>query len=88
VAATSAKGGPKYGQVWQESISESEAGDARAEEGQLEKRTVRQKSEKPQASNRDWTFAGSPRGRQGASQEIFIEEIQKEIAQLRVRTDY
>jgi O-acetyl-ADP-ribose deacetylase len=62
-------------QVRQESLAESEAGDARAKARHAPQRKVRQQSEEPQAGDRHRSFPGAPRRRESATQaEILAQE--------------
>ncbi len=69
----------RHGEVREEGAGEGQEGHARAQGGQARKRRLAQKSEEPQAGNRDWSFRSAARRREGAAEsEPLVEEIGRE----------
>ena len=58
-----------HGEIWQESVEESRAGDARAKARDAAIGPIRPTSEKPQAGDRDRSQRSTPCGRESASEE-------------------
>ena len=69
----------RHGEVREEGAGEGQEGHARAQGGQARKRRLAQKSEEPQAGNRDRSFRSAARRREGAAEsEPLVEEIGRE----------
>jgi hypothetical protein len=62
--------GRGYGPIWQKGIAESQESDARTQARHFKKRSFRQESNKPKASDCDWAIRGPARWRQGTAQEV------------------
>jgi hypothetical protein len=62
-------------QVRKKSVGQSREVDARAEEGNAEKRLLRQEGDEQETGNRDWIVRGKARRREGAGGEVVIEEV-------------
>jgi hypothetical protein len=61
-------------QVRTEGLGKSREDDARAEEGHASQRRLGEESDEPQAGDRDRTFGGASRRREGAVEEVVVIE--------------
>src|SRR5438876_11956643 len=66
--------GENNGQVWKESTGEGQEGYGGTEEGNLEKRKVKEEGHEPETGDRDRAFRGSPCRRKGTQKENLFQE--------------
>src|SRR6266542_4992707 len=64
-----------HGEIRQEGSVEGQADDARAQEGHVAQRSLRQEGDEPQAGDRDRPFAGAGRRCEGTREEVVVEEV-------------